>query len=414
MMFFVGVSLARVLGPGDYGVYVFVMAIIMILSIPVIAGMPNLFVREIAKARTNNDWYNVIYISKWSVKILAIYCFVVTIVFALVCLTYSSFDYTVKWSLVPGLLIIPLLAILLTQGATLRGTGLVLSGQVPANLINPACFLILILMLTKTTGLTPQVTILLKILSLFIAILISTILVVKYFKGGFCCTNTNRKSTALNSLFSLTLIGGFQLILDNTDILLLGWLASNEEVGVYRVAVQVATLVVFGLHSINQILQPQFAKLYANKDYQGLQKLATLSSKLIFAIAIPPVLILTTGGDFLIEFCFGSSYKSGTTALAILAFGQLINASFGSVGSLLNMTGNENDTLKGMVIAVVVNMVLNILLIPHFGIEGAAFSTVISCFFWNVILRNSVRRRLGIESCGWLPRSLSTAKFYSK
>jgi O-antigen/teichoic acid export membrane protein len=126
------------------------------------------------------------------------------------------------------------------------------------------------------------------------------------------------------------------------------------------------------------------------------------------------VLILTTGGDFLIEFCFGSSYKSGTTALAILAFGQLINASFGSVGSLLNMTGNENDTLKGMVIAVVVNMVLNILLIPHFGIEGAAFSTVISCFFWNVILRNSVRRRLGIESCGWLPRSLSTAKFYSK
>jgi O-antigen/teichoic acid export membrane protein len=74
----------------------------------------------------------------------------------------------------------------------------------------------------------------------------------------------------------------------------------------------------------------------------------------------------------------------------------MINAGMGSVGLILNMTGNEKDTLKGHIIAALVNIILNLVLIPYFGINGAAWATAVSMICWNLILGLLVFKRLGI------------------
>jgi O-antigen/teichoic acid export membrane protein len=71
-------------------------------------------------------------------------------------------------------------------------------------------------------------------------------------------------------------------------------------------------------------------------------------------------------------------------ALLILVFSQLINTMSGSVGVILNMTGKEKVFRNILSIALVINITLNILLIPRFGIEGAAIASATSLVFWNL------------------------------
>jgi O-antigen/teichoic acid export membrane protein len=82
----------------------------------------------------------------------------------------------------------------------------------------------------------------------------------------------------------------------------------------------------------------------------------------------------------------------------ILAFGQLINVLFGPVGILLNMTGHERDTMRGLTMAAVLNVLLSLTLIPMFGINGAAIASAITLVICNVLLWKSVRKRLDIQS----------------
>lgn len=403
LLFGIGVLLARTLGPEEYGSYALVMAIIMVAAIPATAGAPNLFVREIAKAKTKSNWNYIWRLFKWYFKSITIYSFLLFLAFVLaVQLGSKGLDGKLLASLIYGLWLVPLLSMVLTIGASLRGLGKVVFGQIPNTIIAPVFFLLLIVVMVFIGDLTAVVAIRLKIISTCIALVIGGAFLYKLLKRKVSKVNDDNDIIKFSSLLSLTLIGGFQILLVNIDILVIGVLCSNEDVGVYKVAVQLSNLVVFGLYSINQILHPKFATLYSQNELERLKKLVSYSSKIILMVAIPPVLLLTVTSGKVLTLLFGSYYATGSMVLCILAIGQLINASFGSVGALLNMTGNENDTLKGMVVALVMNVILNLILVPIYGPEGAALSTAASCLTWNVILRLSVKKRLKIETCGWL------------
>jgi O-antigen/teichoic acid export membrane protein len=70
----------------------------------------------------------------------------------------------------------------------------------------------------------------------------------------------------------------------------------------------------------------------------------------------------------------------------------------GSVAQLLNMTGHERDMARGVVIAAISNIVLNAVLIPPFGMQGAAIATATTLLIWNYLLYRDVKYRLGIET----------------
>jgi O-antigen/teichoic acid export membrane protein len=70
----------------------------------------------------------------------------------------------------------------------------------------------------------------------------------------------------------------------------------------------------------------------------------------------------------------------------------------GSVAFILNMTGHERDSAWGISAAAGVNVLLNLALIPSFGIEGAATATAASLAIWNIILARRVFQRTGLVS----------------
>ena len=68
---------------------------------------------------------------------------------------------------------------------------------------------------------------------------------------------------------------------------------------------------------------------------------------------------------------------------------------------LLNMTGHHRDTIRAYALAAVANIVLNLLLIPAFGIIGAAIATYTAMLGGNFYLYRLVQKRLGIDACAF-------------
>ena len=86
-----------------------------------------------------------------------------------------------------------------------------------------------------------------------------------------------------------------------------------------------------------------------------------------------------------IDICwFGLDFIEGKTALYVLLFGQLINVLCGPVGYILMMTNKQKILRNIIVVSALLNISLNILLIPEYGILGAAFATTASLILWNI------------------------------
>jgi len=296
---------------------------------------------------------------------------------------------------------------LVVQNAFIRGLGRVVIGTVPDSIIRPSLallFLISAIYLFSDAEMTPLMAMGIYLASVFIAFCISLILMWKL------TPKENRKMSVLQiesnkwkkAAYPLTVVGGLQLMYSYTDILILGLFHEDADVGIYRAVGQLGTLVVFGLSAINQMLHPDFSKLYAANELDKLQKIVTYSSLAIFTFAIIPAVVFLFAGEYILRLTFGDDYMVGFIPLVILTLGQLANASFGSVGALLNMTGHEKDAMKGMMYSLGVNFVLAFLLIPIYGMVGAATSTAVSLMAWNIILRYYVKKRLNIESIGFI------------
>ena len=100
----------------------------------------------------------------------------------------------------------------------------------------------------------------------------------------------------------------------------------------------------------------------------------------------------------MINLFYARGYLPAYLPLVILSFGQLINIGAGSVGNVLNMTGYQNDTVKGQVIAAIPSLVLNILLVPKYGLNGAAVATAGSFLIWNMVLLYFVKKRTKLKT----------------
>jgi len=174
---------------------------------------------------------------------------------------------------------------------------------------------------------------------------------------------------------------------------MLGMFRSTQEVGVYNVALRISMMTSITLMAINTIAAPKFAELWGKGDIKGLAKVAQQSTKLIFWTSFPILLLFLIFPSFILGI-FGEEFKSGTLALVILALGQFLNAISGSVGYILMMTGHQRFHQNTILLGTFWNIVLNYVLIPKYGITGAAFASATSMVFWNILFTLKVRTLL--------------------
>jgi O-antigen/teichoic acid export membrane protein len=409
------VLLARLLGPSGYGVYAFAFSVVMLLALPTQAGLPTLLVREVARYEEQGRWDLIRGLLRRSNQAVVLLAFGVGGVAAVVVLLAgpgpgSLQATTFLWALT----LLPLMALGNLRGAALRGLRRVVQGQLPEFLVRPGLLLLALAValllgpsLSSPFELTPPLAMALHAASALVAFAVGIWLLRRELPSTVRGAAPAYETRAwLGSLLPLTMLAGMQLIAGQMDVVLLGLLASAREVGIYRVAWSVSLPVLFTLTGVNLVVAPYFSRAFAAGDVAQLQRLATWSARVAAAVAVPAALVLMLAGGPILGFVFGDEFAVGATALALLAAGQLCSVIAGSVGTILNMTGHERDTMVGVGIAAAVNLILNLILIPKFGMNGAAVATMVSLVIWNSVLVLRVGTRLGIASVAWHPSRL--------
>lgn len=413
--FLLAILLARTLGPEGYGVYAFVIAIISLLAIPTQLGLPQLVVRETAKAQAAEAWGLMSGLWRWST--LAVWLFtavVLALAFVGLLLFGDRLDALTRTTFITGLLLVPLIALGNLRGAALRGLSHVVAGQLPETVFRPGILIalcLIVILVSSSQTLSAATAMGLHALAAAIAFSLGAWLLWRArpieLASHPAPVYAAREWTA--SAWPLALTSGLFAVNAQLGVLLLVLFEASEAVGIYKVATAVATLIPFGLSAVNLVVMPYFARLHAQGDRARLQKLVTLSARAILALALPVTLVFVFFGKPLLTLAFGPDYGVGHKALAILAIGQMVNAGMGSVGVLLNMTGHERDTLRGVAVAAVTNILFGLVLIPAFGLEGAAVATAVTLVIWNLLLRRAVWRRIQIETVAFGVRHRTAA-----
>jgi O-antigen/teichoic acid export membrane protein len=175
----------------------------------------------------------------------------------------------------------------------------------------------------------------------------------------------------------LVLVIIFNQLLVWTDTLMLGLLRDASEVGVYGVAARTALVAAVIVGSVNAIFAPTISDLYHREDLAQLEFLFKTVGLCMFATTLPIVMVLVLLAPE-VMLVFGSDFAAGATSLSLLAVTQLLAASAGAVGFVLTMSGRQRIMLANTIGACAVNVVLNALLIPGMGMNGAALATCIS------------------------------------
>lgn len=194
----------------------------------------------------------------------------------------------------------------------------------------------------------------------------------------------------------MLLLSGFFLLLKQTDILMVGTIVGPAAAGIYAVASRFAMLISFGLKSVNAIMAPLISELHATGRMEDLQRLVSRAARMIFVFTLVACATLFVVGEWALGL-FGAEFRAGNPVLRLLLVSQAVNALAGSVGHLLTMTGSQRLAAWIAGSGAAVNVLLNLLLIPVWGIVGAALATTISTVGWNVAAVVGVRRRLGID-----------------
>lgn len=411
----ISILLARELGAEGYGVYAFAYAVIMLLALPAQAGLPTLLVREVARYEAEERWGLLGGLLRRSNQLVGLLTILIiggaVAVMVLFNLGFSDAERaTFGWALV----LLPVLALGFLRGAALRGLRRVVEGQLPELGVRPGLFVLALLGLlavgwldpAAAIELTPWLAMALHTGAALVAFLVGVWLLRRELPAAVARAKRAYETRAwLRSLLPLTLLAGVTMINSRMDIVLLGVMMTPTDVGVYRVATSMAASIVFALSAVNSVVAPYFARAYSSEDRAGLQRLATWSARVAATVAVPAAVVLIVVGGPILGFVYGSEFAAGAMALAILSIGQLGNVAAGSVGNILNMSGHERDTVLASGAAAVVNLVLNLALIPPFGIEGAATATMTSLILWNAILVHRVWRRTGVVSVAWWPKS---------
>lgn len=233
-------------------------------------------------------------------------------------------------------------------------------------------------------------------ISIIILAIISVYLWHKYF-SCFSDVEGSDFSITYKDLFSVSfpmlISGSLSLIMGWTDTLMLGIFRNSQEVGIYNVAFRLSMITSIVLLAVNTIAAPKFAGFWGKGDVERLARFAQESTKLIFWTSLPVLILFLVFPDFVL-IMFGSKFKEGATALSILAIGQFVNAMCGSVGNILLMTGYQKFHQNVVLFGAIINLILNYLLIPKYGIVGAAFASTIVVIYWNVLFSIKVYKIL--------------------
>jgi O-antigen/teichoic acid export membrane protein len=395
---------ARFLGPAGIGAIFLGITIVAIGATLGRAGIDNVALREASIRYRDGDTAALVALNRRARSTVLGCCIAVSMAIWLVASSLPMSDdiRSLLGPALPVLLIgLPASALLILQGEFLKACGAPALGTFLQVAFMPVLVILGLLGASLVTSVTVIVAAWVQTVATILAAATATATWLRRYgmaEEPDSYWNTPRLFRAGMPFLS---IAGTSLFLTWTDLVVLGAWSDSATVGVYGVATRIISLMTFILIAANSVTAPKFATLAGRSDHSQLQSVAQTSTFWMTAVATPLTLLLMLWPEMVLGL-FGPGFATGAMPLRILAAGQFVNVATGSVGFLLMMTGHERILRNVMLVAAVANLIGNLVLVPEFGAEGAAVATALSVAILNIAAYWQVRRRLQINTLGYL------------
>jgi O-antigen/teichoic acid export membrane protein len=190
------------------------------------------------------------------------------------------------------------------------------------------------------------------------------------------------------------LVEGFYFTMTNADVLMVGAYMQPDQVAIYFAAVKILALVHFVNFAVRAGAAQRFATLLHSDDQAQLSLFAQQTVQWMFWPSLVMAIIMVALGENLLSL-FGGEFMDGHKLMVILALGIVVRAAVGPCESVLTMTGQERICALAYSVALGVNLALNVVLIPVYGLIGAAIATALAMIVEAVMLSFIVKRRAG-------------------
>lgn len=200
------------------------------------------------------------------------------------------------------------------------------------------------------------------------------------------------------------LVSGFDLLLGNMDVLILSQFVEPNEIAIYFAALKTMGLINFVHFAVGLAVSRRFSALNAEGDEDTLRAFVQQSVAWTFWPSLLATVGLLALGWPLLRL-FGAEFTAGYPVMFILAAGFLVRAAVGPAEYVLNMLGEQNRCAGALFFAALLNIGLNFLLIPVWGLAGAATATAISLAIAYLLFLAIAQRRLGLTLLPWRKRA---------
>src|SRR5665213_4286852 len=378
--FLVGVQLARYLGPAGFGIYGFVIGAAMLLSAIGQMGLPTLATREVALAWARRDWGEVRGLLSWFTLGVALLSILLGGLFVTVTWLWPSVGaIQYRQPAIWGAILVPAFALTVLVSAQLRALDRIVLGQSLEILVRPLLMSIFCVVGFLSQGaLSANFALFLNMAASALALLLGWWWLAKELPEA---VRRARPVRRLRTWFGwgapLAVTDMFRQLDGVYAVLMMSFLTSPTETGIFRVALSSVVIVQTPLSVLQVVLAPTLARLHGSGEREKLQFLLTAAAALMLAAGCTALLVVAFGGQWLISTVFGHRYAGAWLPFLLLTIAQAISAFFGVGFVQLAMGGAERELTVCYVASVGASIAAAIPLILAWGASGAAAAAIV-------------------------------------
>ncbi|MBV9208807.1 MAG: polysaccharide biosynthesis C-terminal domain-containing protein, partial [Actinobacteria bacterium] len=190
-----------------------------------------------------------------------------------------------------------------------------------------------------------------------------------------------------------------QVTIQRLDIVLVAIMRGPVEAAIYTAATRFLVTGQFAIQAIGMASQPRFTEMFARADFRGANRVYQATTAWLVLLTWPVYLLAIFFGPQILA-VFGHSYRAGAIVMVILGVAMLLLTGCGLVDMVLVTTGRSSWSLANGLLAVTVNVVLDVLLIPRYGIAGAAVGWSVAIVVTNLLPLAQVAATVRLQPFG--------------
>ncbi|MGX7953492.1 oligosaccharide flippase family protein [Tsuneonella sp. HG249] len=395
LVFAQAVFAARWLGAEQYGMASVVLSVAQIASVVALFGLGQLAVRKVAREVSLGNVAAAAVFASGSLRWVLALSLLACAGFIILSLA-GPIPGPYRPALLVGAFVIPPVALLQLQRGIAQGLGRTAAAQIPGEVLRPALLVMILLVISAMQpGIAASTYIIAFAGTAGVAMLIG-----HRHSLGVLMRNTGGRSPARGwpswggeamPFLGISLVG---ILLGEINTLMLGWLTSAREAGLFQPVARLVPLMALPVQAAGMRFAPRVAELWALEDHQAIARLRWIFTWATTALTAAIVLTLVVTGPVLMQF-FGAEFVSSARLLGIVGAAQIINAACGPVGMLLAMRGRARSVLAGQVAGLGASFTIGIWLIPSEGALGAALATAGGIVIWNFAMLALLRHERG-------------------